>query len=468
MPTRISRALGVSEKALHKLGAFDGFIDIDARFYVDPSLLQIAKTQELSGSHVTFRKYFANVLRLLDASSRKGDLFYRQAARMLAFKELKVLSLGYSRGGVDGSGIGKQIANQVADTAYEIVRAGIKDPAIFELIGLFQDNIGADRISDMTCRVIYDSLLSFSQRVARDLGLETFPYSASDKTYRLARVKSRPVVLMPKEILTPLPVAYDWSDIDYVAAHNNALRSKVNRIIGDTWRYATRRIPKGELRRVLLRNPELIRDLISQYGNKQPIVYNFEKDPYGEIIWADISDDYATQYPLSLVRPANHNQALEVVIAICARFGQLVESNGLHQLLYDEQKDLRNERFAQLLFFGIADCYCEANGLDLNREPNAGRGPVDFKVSRGYEVRVAVEVKYSSNTRLVHGYMKQLPIYEAAEQTQHSVYLIIRTKKAVTAIEEVARLEREMLDQGRRAPRVIVVDGRLMPPASRA
>jgi hypothetical protein len=40
------------------------------------------------------------------------------------------------------------------------------------------------------------------------------------------------------------------------------------------------------------------------------------------------------------------------------------------------------DRAAQLVFYGIADAYCSANNLDLSAEPNAGRGPVDFRLAR--------------------------------------------------------------------------------------
>ena len=37
----------------------------------------------------------------------------------------------------------------------------------------------------------------------------------------------------------------------------------------------------------------------------------------------------------------------------------------------------------QAIFFGVADSYCDANNIDLTKEGNNGRGPVDFKLSRG-------------------------------------------------------------------------------------
>jgi hypothetical protein len=78
-----------------------------------------------------------------------------------------------------------------------------------------------------------------------------------------------------------------------------------------------------------------------------------------------------------------------------------------------------------LLFFGIANAYCEANDLDISRESNGGRGPVDFKFSKGYELRVVVEVKLTSNNSLLHGLKEQLVTYAKAEKTNRGVYLVI-------------------------------------------
>lgn len=120
-----------------------------------------------------------------------------------------------------------------------------------------------------------------------------------------------------------------------------------------------------------------------------------------------------------------------------------------------------------MLFYGIADAYCAANNLDLSREPNAGHGPVDFKISKGYNARVTVEVKYNSNPALVRGFEKQLPDYNKAEKTTYSIYLILQTTKSSTSIKAVEMSATLGKRQGHRVPHVIVVDARRKPSASK-
>jgi hypothetical protein len=109
----------------------------------------------------------------------------------------------------------------------------------------------------------------------------------------------------------------------------------------------------------------------------------------------------------------------------------------------------------------------QLNHNNLSREPNAGRGPVDFKLSQGYDARVNVEVKYSSNTKLVDGYTKQLPAYNRAERTRYSIYLVIRnTFRDAKRCRELHEAEQHAVQSGMRSPTIIEVDGRWKPSAS--
>jgi hypothetical protein len=470
---RYSDVFGVSHEGLESEGALDAFLDVDSPLHVDPYLLRDASAPELTDSHQHFTQYFEEVFRLLVASRRDYDPMYRSAVSRLHFPELPNVALGYSKGSRSGSGIGRHLALQQTRTASQIVEAGIMDPVIFELVGLFEPGIGADRVSDMTIRIVLPDLLDFSQRVAGNLGIVSHQFTYRGESYALPYDPGtgRPVVLVPSELLRHLPIAQDWSDIDYVCQYNEQLRRAVNEVIGSTWKDATnnRRVSKRELKATLLRYPDLLEDLVTQYTAKSPEHYDYDRDPVGIFTWHEAGQQYADQYPLDLgvdyVRTAE--ELLEVVRAICRHFRRLVESNGLNRVLYVDG-DLRHERHAQLLFFAVADAYCEANDLDLSREPNAGRGPVDFKVSRGYRAQVNVEVKYSSNTHLRKGYTTQLPIYNEAERVHHSIYLIIQTTDTTTVVDELMALREDQLNEGLRAPEIFLIDGRIQPSASRA
>lgn len=472
MPTPLSKVLGVTHDQLVAQGAFDGFVDVDSRLYVDPHLLSETPIPELQQSHGRFRHHFEQVLRVLKAAAGRPPAFREAAIELLTFHELPNTGLGYAKNDTEGSAIGTKLASGLADLGRAIVEAGVEDPEIFELVGLLQEGVGADRISDMTIDVILPDLLAFTQRVGAALRVPVQDFRVRGTNYKLPVNPGNGgyIVLIPQVLLRDLPVADSWSDIDYVTYENEELRRRVNTTIGATWRHATRRISKAELRAALLRNPELLKDLLSKYHKKPAEPYDFVADPAAQQLWFYLSQEEALKDPLDLAayKPTTGINAIEVVVRICDKYKTLVEANRLYRILYNDDGSRRHERIAQLGFFAVADCYCEANDLDLSPEVNSGPGPVDFKISAGYKDRLTVEIKLSSNANLVHGFAEQLPLYNGAEQARHSFFVIIRVDENVTRINAVQALRTTWLAKGLRVPDVVVIDGRPQLPASRA
>jgi hypothetical protein len=473
MPDRVSTVLGISSDVLEAQGAFDGFYRFDSKFHIDPALLRATKAPELNSSAARIAIHFTNILRLLDLAPDPTSPLWAKAVRLLTAHEVSVAALGYAADGAAGRAIGPATAEGLASVAHQIIRAGVKDPVIFELVGLFQEGIGADMVSDMTLAIILPDVLNFNERVIKKLRLNSVktPLLGTSVGLPATREGNQPVLLLPADILSPLPVAYSWESIDIVASYNDAVRRHINSVIGNTWRHATNtnKVSKKQLRDTLLAHPELLEELIRCYKGKPLIPYNFNDDPLGELVWQKAAESYAATFPLALViadrtKPA---EIVKVVRTICDHFKVLIESNGLFQLLYDQRKKLKPERAAQLLFFGIADAYCRASNLDLSPESNSGRGPVDFKISSGYAMRLNVEVKYSSNNKLVAGFQKQLPTYDQAEKSFHSIYLILRTKGPQGSIKRLEKLRNGALADNKRSPDLIVVDARIQPSASK-
>jgi len=471
MPRKISTLLGTTTKDLESKGVFDGFVDVDSRLHIDPSLLGKTGIKEFDKAEEEFRDYFNNVLTLIKNSKKEGDALFNEAWKRLQFKEEGSTALGYSDKGTGGSGIGEKLALNILKTAKEIIDAGIVDPIIFELVGVLEDNIGADRISDMTTSILFNNFLEFTQRVSKELKVKTEEFTIRGTKYLLPKDKITEtfIIFMPKKLLNGLPIASDWSDIDIVCAYNDALRRKLNKVIGKSWKSALNRLTKKDLRKLLLDNPELLKDLIQQYKSKPKSEYDFKNDPLGEIIWAELSETAPNDYPLNLRKynPITSDNILEVVKIICNHFGTLIEDNGWFEYLYDQRGKQKKERAPQLLFYGVAEAYCEANNLSLDRETNAGIGSLDFKLSRGFDAKVNVELKYSTNSNLVKGFEKQLPAYNRAEKTEHSIYLIIMTKNNSRKIKNLMKIADEQKSKGERVPEIIVIDGRKQLSASR-
>tara|TARA_R110002051_G_scaffold276703_1_gene338069 strand:- start:4452 stop:5870 length:1419 start_codon:yes stop_codon:yes gene_type:complete len=462
MPRKISTLLNVSSEDLSNKGVFDGFIDIDSRLHVDPSLLVISRIPEFLNSQKSFEKYFNDVMKLVTHSKTRRDRFWNEAWKRLKFKEIGNTALGYSDSGTGGNAIGPKLAEKILETVSLLSDAGVNDPAVFELVGLIEKGIGADRISDMTIVILIDNFCLYTQRIAKELKATTKKFVIFKKTYELPfdSENEKFIILVPKKLLNNLPIAVDWDDIDRVCKYNEELREKINDLIGLSWKKAAR-LPKAQLKKLFLEYPEVLKDLIRQYKEKPRQAYDFEKDPMGEIIWAELSERASSEYPMDLSQhsPITADNILKVIRLICNQFGSLIENNGWFDYLYNDKGKLKPERAPQLLFFGIAEVYCIANNLDLSRETNAGVGSLDFKVSHGHNAKVNVEIKYSTNPNIVSGFEKQLPTYNRAEKTDTSIYLIIKTKENMNKIKEVKQLAEKQKAEGKRVPEIIIVDG---------
>lgn len=66
-----------------------------------------------------------------------------------------------------------------------------------------------------------------------------------------------------------------------------------------------------------------------------------------------------------------------------------------------------------------------ATEFDVNREVNNGRGPADFKISRGSRDSALVEFKLASNSKLKKNLENQVEIYKKANSTDRAIKVIL-------------------------------------------
>lgn len=451
-----------------KTGALDPILGVDSRLFIDPSLLKGASTHELKDSYQRLLRHFGSLMAIIKSIESPRDRMWRQADSMLSFPEVSGLAIGYAKG-VRGSGIGPKIRAQILSTVISIVKAGTDNPEIFELVGVFESNIGPDRISDMTAKVIIEDLVQYTQRVCTTCQIpmvRSFVKELSDyRELPLNPHDNSILIMVPKEILRDLPVAMSFGDISWIAQHNSALRNKLNSIISDSWGKATTTEKKRKLREWFVTYPELLQDIIDRYKNSVPDPYDFEEDKSGEVIWYKTAKESvaAAPLPLSLKINPSVSDVYEVAQKICSAFQVMIEDNQLANLLYNKDGSRKHESAAQLLFFGVASVYCTANNLDLSPESDAGRGPVDFKFSNGAVGKVLVEIKLSSNRNLAKGYSKQLPAYMDAEHGRQGIYLIIDVGGGVKNIE---KLQKEAKQNPIPGLGILFVDGLIRDSAS--
>jgi hypothetical protein len=452
VPVKFSDKAGLQSGKMDSLGVFDPVLDLDTRLFIDPHLLAKSKIPEFEQSYGRLHKRFGAIAKLLISSKQQGDVFWRNADQLMVWPEVKGLCIGYTRKGTAGHGMGRGLRSRLLDTASQILKLGVSDPEIFELVGLFEKDIGPDLLSDMTATIIADDLDAYTLRIFKELEFNPASKFKIDKSGGLPinPFSGDSIRLLPKEILRDLPVALDWTARDAIFAHNRAVRDKINETIGNTWKEAAAR-PKDELRRIVLSRRDLLEDLIASYKAKGPQYYDFAEDKAGQYLWIEASRAFTTDSPLlfSLSNNPSTNEVHALVFAICEKFKKLVEDNGLSKLFYDRSGRPKHEEAMQLLFYGVSECYCEANNVMVARESNGGRGPVDFRFGTNMKNNVLVEIKKSTNTSgLDKGVRKQLPIYMKSDGAKRAIYVVIDVGYSKTAAKTMQKLESRVRGTG--------------------
>lgn len=425
MPVLFSEEFNVDAKLIEATGVFDVIMDIDTQVFIDPALLELCTEVEFVGAKEKAEKHFSNIITLMKHCKNNHDMYWKKADELLTFKEIRGTCFGYSEKGTSGNAIGPKLRKNILATIKELINEGEEDPTLFELLGVFQEKIGCDRISDLLTFLLFGNIIKYSERVAKECNLPTIKRKYNGKVYDLCfnPYNNLPLLLLPKVILSPLPVADDFDDIDWICCENQRVRDAINLYFdfGDR-----KKLSKKEIFSLMKNSKDFRETLLDSYKTLKKNPYDFTEDKAGEYIWCPVSKEYASKYPIeaNFISLETFDDVKSVVLKICEQFKLLIENNGLSALLYDSNGNPKHESAAQLLFFGVSDAYCNANNLDLTRESNAGRGPVDFKLSRGLD-KFIVEVKLTSNSQLKHGAETQVPIYMNQEKTKRALYLII-------------------------------------------
>ena len=474
---RLSKFLGVSRKVFKDNDILDPILGVDANVFVDPQRLMLTKIIDFAGSREKLTSYLSNIFRLVILSEAYDDPLWRAARNQVAVKEIQGVGIGFCSDKDTGNAIGKILADQLLRTAQYIHKHGVQDPIAFELLGLFEKDFGPDRLSDFVIHALRHDFLAFTQRVTSALQIpakNTFAFVYDRVSYVVPfRVNNKnkkfPVTLLPLDLLRDLPVALDPSEIEDAGHLKKELRDAWQAVVAKAWEETKDKPLKQARKDLFMRHPEFFHPLMRVYREGQRPAYDFDKDPKGLIKWFDIAEDYLTSYPLQLSKKLSTLEQLNATVAkIVEQFRKNIELNGLNKHLYDSTGKPRNEEYAQKLFFAAADGYCAANDLDISPESDSGKGPVDFKLSRG-SVKVVVEMKLTKHSRILHGYTKQLELYRQSEGAIAAKFVVVKvTENEPAQLQQVRKMYRDALKQDKDIPELIVIDGLIYPSASKA
>ena len=446
-------------------GVYNAFLDKDSLLHVDPLLLKGCMIPEFKESYNTFLDYFRKLVPLAKfvKDTNVRDPFFKQIVRKFTMREISNTGLGFSKENSYGKGISGELANQLANSAYTIIQAGLVEPEIFALMQLIEDNVGADRISDMTLCILQEDFLAYTQRIAKELNLTTQSFQfAHGVEYEVPFYKNKPIHFIPMQLLADLPKANDFDEIDKVCNYNNQLKKKIAEIIGVAWAQY-KDYKKRDWKGLILGNKACYEAAISYYKGLTGVAYDFSSDnkkEYVDILFHDL----LLQHPLTLPSLSSCDPKIEVyeiTKSICLQFKHLVEDNRLSELFYKDSRK-PDETDWQMLLYTVADTYKRAANLDVSitREDNPGVGEIDFHITRGSKANTVIEIKRSTNANLLHGYRTQLAAYMKAEKADSGIFMIIMEDDSIKQIQaKIEEVQVDMKAKGEYIPEVIYVNG---------
>lgn len=460
-----SQFFNLQHKDFISKGVYNAFLDKDSLLHVDPLLLKGCSVPEFKKSYEKFLAYFQEFVPLVKfvKETNEKDPFFKKIVEKFTLREISNTGLGFSKENSYGKGISGDLAKQLANSAYTIIKAGLVEPEIFALMQLIEDNIGADRISDMTLSILQEDFLAYTQRIAKELNIKTKKYSYNyDIVYEVPFYKGKPIHFIPMQLLTDLPKANDFDDIDKVCNYNNQLKKKIADIIGVAWAQY-KDYKKRDWKELILGNKACYETAISYYKSLNGVPYDFSSDDkkeYFDILLHDLLSLHPITIP-SLCGCSPQVEIYEIAKLICMQFKHLIEDNRLSELFYKNNRK-PDETDWQMLLYTVADTYKKAASLDVSitREDNPGVGEIDFHLTRGAKANTVIEIKRSSNANLLHGYRTQLSAYMHAEKADNGIFLVIMEDNSIELVKtKIAKIQVDMKNKGEYIPDVIYVNG---------
>jgi hypothetical protein len=405
---------------INKIGRddwFDPILDTDTPLFVDPFLIFKEQATDWSGTHAQLIGHFNTCFQLIAQGNRNhASVAYKKALRLLTFPEPKELCLGYTKSGTGGAGGGQGYARLIAGAMEEAIERGLTDLRHFEELGILNEGIGPDRISDFTCNVLRSRLIAYTKSVTQrhHLKVESFrlPRAAYDpervawvaETHELPAnpYNRRPVLLVPRRFLRDLPTinADDWWE-NYEAER---IRDDVNyEVMG--------KVDKRTIVSIARRRPQEVAEWVRAQEARAPQPYDLVGDRKGVYQWDQATRSYVAQHPIAFEPPQDDEAFFAIIERVIAEYKHYIEEQRGWKLLWNDDQTEKHEEAAQLAFLGIARSYCRFNHIVVDREVELGRGPVDFKFTNGYERRALLEIKKLHNGKFWNGLTAQLPSY---------------------------------------------------------
>jgi hypothetical protein len=468
----------VDPALLDQYGAFNISLVADLPLFIDPFLLFNSKKLEYRALHDAIIEY----LKFLRDKSANRDLDPGLIRAWYRFPEVKQIWLGFTTTGNRGSGLGADFADALHSNLNKLFsnfgNEQITKGSHLEKLCLIRDRVGRDNISDFTSNLIRAYLANYTQTFAQKYIAEKLRKRALVEKarfnyrtevweavrYDLPYCRGDYVLLTPRDMLTKDNTWINRADlVDELenvpdAIPNEQLRAQVNNYLLKVLPQDDERVTVKEKRKAALKTltrfPVLIDYFIKYKENdgRRATTVSSRKVELSRQLYVEqfqqLARALASDTEFYTVSGNTRDEALKRVMFLKDE----IESRGGYKIFYIKGKPIQREDDLQILYkltwYGTLS--------DISREVNDGRGPVDFKASRGAKDKTLVEMKLARNSKLKQNLQKQLEVYKKASAAQHGLKVIIYfTREELVRVQTVLRELKMEKDRN-----VILIDAR--------
>lgn len=438
----------VSKKAVDDHGVFNISLVTDLPLFIDPFLLFNSKDKKYQQLHEEIIKY----LRFLKDKSVSQTIDNGLLKEWYRFKEVKQNWLGFSARNNSGRGLGGDFAKALNENLHNVFKdfgsEKITKGSHLERLCLIKDGVGRDNISDFTVNLTKEFLLSYTQeftkkyidqKLRKKFVIEKVKFNYETESwergeYELPCFNNDFVLLTPKNILTKDEGWINKTDLIEEfhqipnAISDDSLRSQIN----NYFRSVLPKKPKEKDEReaaykTIQQFPVLIDYFIKykeQNGERATNVSS-EKVAFSEKLYLQ---QFKSLADLLAGKTEFYNKGTETYQECQDRIKYLkdvIENNDGYKIFYVNGNPIKTEDDLQILFRFV----WYGTSSDVNREVNNGRGPADFKISKGANDKTLVEFKLARNKQLKKNLQNQLEIYKKANNTDKGIHVILYFSK---------------------------------------
>lgn len=439
-----SDVFGVTKSQLKKYGAFNISLLADLPLFVDPFLLFNSKKPKYRALHDRMIQY----LRFLKEKSSDQNLPRGLLDAWYRFPEVQQNWLGFSGKGNRGHGLGFGFAQALHSNLGKIFGSfgaeKVTRGSHLEKLCLIRDGVGRDNISDFTNNLILAFLLEYTQGFAarfiapelrRSCTVSRVHFNYETESWEMGSFDlpfyiNDYVLLTPKEILTRDDTWINKTDLvdDFtsipLAIPNEALRAQVDNYFRMILPHKPTRPEEREAAfRTIQQFPQLIDFYIKQKEDtgERAASISSEHVHLSERLYLDQFQGLALLLREKTGFYSNPGKTYQEALGRVKFFKDVIENKGGHRFFYLDGSPVEREEDLHILY----RMTWFATTSDVTREANDGRGPVDFKISKGSRDKTLVEFKLAKNSHLERNLERQTKIYEEASDAPRSIRVIV-------------------------------------------